>query len=479
MLRRLFVGTVCVIFVALSSCKRQPSVASFPAKDESLLAAFRINDHPDARAYDDLFLYFLQGFESYRVPSGSMAVYPGLPSRHGRIADGMEGFARSAPLWGAWVSSGRPSVVRLPGGQLVDLNASFREGILSGTNPHSPGYWGTIPYFDNQRIVEASDIALSLWLFRSTVWRDFTPTQRRQVASWLYQVNNKHTPDNNWRLFITFVNVVLSKLGAPADMDRAVANYQRIKSFYRGDGWFSDGPGRVFDYYNAWSFHYQLYWLQQVAPQWDNSFITTARDCFVTDYQYLVSTTGVPIFGRSICYRTAAVAPLIFGADDKSGDISPAIARRALDVTWTYFIRHGALRNGNITQGYCGPDARVLDNYSGPASCLWGLRSLIAAFYKRPTSVFWSGPPGKLPVEIRSYTVAIPATGWNVIGDQVSGRVEIVMPVGSQRTPLQPYGWWRKLASAVLWRPFRPDNTAAKYGLQRYWSTPPFCGCLK
>ena len=164
-------GTAAVgllLLFVLSGCKSHVAREAFPATDDVLLAGFRAGESPTVQAYDNLFLYFVQGFESFRTLAGSMANFPGLPSRHGAIADGMEGFARMAPMWGAWVSSGRPAVLTLPGGQIVDLRELFRRGILSGTQPNSPGYWGSIPYFDNQRIVEASDIALSLWLFRDT-----------------------------------------------------------------------------------------------------------------------------------------------------------------------------------------------------------------------------------------------------------------------------------------------------------------------
>ncbi len=478
MRHRTFLAAAWLLLFVVTGCKPRSSREAFPAGDEALLTGFRTEEPPSTHAYDNLFLYFVQGFESFRTPTGSMATFPGLPSRHGTTSDGMEGFARMAPMWGAWVSSGRPAVVTLPGGKVVDLKETFKRGVLSGTDPNSPGYWGGIPYFDNQRIVEASDIALSLWLFRGTVWQQLTPIEKKQVSGWLYQVNGKHTPDNNWHLFITFINVVLDKLGCPADLKLAMQNYQRVKQFYRGDGWFSDGPNNVFDYYNAWGIHYQLYWLQQVAPEWDPDFITAARRQFVGPYQYLVTLTGVPILGRSECYRMAAVAPLVFGAGETDADINPGVGRRALDVTWAYFIRNGALRDGNITQGYCGPDPRILDNYSGAASCLWGLRSLIVAFYKVPDSPFWRAPAGRLPIETKDFAFTIAATGWRVIGKKASGTVEIDMPSGTSDAALEPYGWWRKLASAVLWRPFRPDNTAAKYRSKKYESGRPFCGCL-
>jgi hypothetical protein len=173
----------------------------------------------------------------------------------------------------------------------------------------------------------------------------------------------------------------------------------------------------------------------------------------------------------------AAAAPLIYATGETEADIRPSVGRRALDVTWAHFIRNGGLHNGNITQGYCGPDPRIVDNYSGAASCLWGLRSLIVGYYKAPDSPFWRDPPGKLPIELGDYKVSIAPAQWQVVGMQNAGTVEVNIPTGSMKSSLEPYSWWRRLAGAVLHRPVRPDNTAAKYKSARYWSSPPFCGC--
>jgi hypothetical protein len=469
-------GWLVILILGCTACSQQ---AAFPVSAESLLADFRSDEPPTLEAYDKLFAYFVTGFVAYRMPAGSMALYPGLPSTHGRTADRMEGFSRIAPLWGAWVASGRSPVVRLATGKLVDLNAAFEHGLVTGVDRRSAGYWGDIRDLD-QRIVEAADIALSIWLFRDTAWSHLSPAQKRQVVSWLCQVNGKSVPDSNWHLFVTFVNVVLERLGYPADRNLALQHYSRMKQFYRGEGWFSDGPGNVFDYYNAWGIHYQLYWLQQVAPEWDSGFIEAARRQFVGTYRFLVGAKGVPILGRSICYRMAAVAPLVFACGDGGDPVSPGEARRALDLIWSYFIRNGAVQNGNVTQGYCGADARILDTYSGPASCLWALRSLIVAFYKPPSSSFWEGTVGRLPVEKGDYSLAIGATGWQIRGVQQTRTVQIQLAGADHRNdePLKAYSLWRRIASTILRRPFRPDNMAAKYWRATYESDHPFCGCL-
>ena len=468
-----------VLGITVYSLRKPLPMRTFPPGAELELEGFKSTTPPDGSNYDALFRYLLEGFEAYRSEGGALTYYEGLPSRHGVRADELEGFSRSAPLWGAWVKSGRPRSVRLLNGNTVDLVDEFRRGLLTGTDPHAREYWGGVSDLD-QRIVEASDIALSLWLFRSSVWDGLTAAQKHQVAAWLNQSQFHRVPDNNWHLFPVFIGAVLTSLNVPNDKGIARQHYERFKQFYRGNGWFSDGPGQTYDYYNAWAIHYQLYWLQQVDPDWDPEFIAMCRRQFLATYPYLMGALGFPLLGRSVCYRMAAPAPLIFGQQTDPNEVSAPEARRALDATWSYFIQRGALRAGNVSQGYCGGDPRVVDNYSGPASCLWALRSLIVAFYMPPNSPFWTALPGKLPVEEGSYEIQIPSIHWTISADHSTGAIVVRKPGAIvSETGLNPYGWARQIASAFLWRPFRPDNTYDKYGLAMYSSAEPFCGCLK
>ena len=444
----------------------------------SLISDFTTQQTLDASSYRKLFLYFVEGFNNRVSPKGALAFYPGLPSRHGARADALEGFSRSAPLWGAWVHSGRGTTLENANGTEIDLASAFRKGLIAGTDPTSPEYWGTITDLD-QRIVEASDIALSLWLFRDYVWKSLTSEQQKQVIGWLEQAEAHRVSDNNWHLFPVFIDAVVRSLTKRTSTSDSVAeHYRRFKEFYRGQGWFSDGPDDIFDFYNAWAIHYQLFWLDQVAPNWDHEFILRTRDEFTSKYKYLIGPAGIPIEGRSICYRMAAPVPLIIEQMTNPGVVSAAEAKRALDATWTYYIRKGSLRAGNITQGYCGPDPRVIDNYSGPASCLWGLRSLIVAFYNAPKTELWEAVPSLLEVEKSSFQMYMPTVGWRITGNKSTGAISIHRKgLDPSKAHLANYGVLRRVIGALLWRPFRPTNHTAKYNLNQYNSQHTFCGC--
>lgn len=466
------------IGLGLLACAGETAPVPFPPQAESLLRGMLKAGPPGAGAYDSLFRYFITGWESYRTPEGSGAVYPGLPSKHGAAADRMEGFARLAPLVAAWISSGRTSSVELYDGSTMNLGALLRVGVLAGTDPRSPGYWGPINHRD-QRIVEASDVALALWLTRPTLWSRLSAAEQAQVGRWLYQVNGKRVSDNNWHLFVTFTNVVLHALGQPADLIAARQHYTRLKSFYRGDGWFSDGPSAAFDYYNAWGIHYLLYWLDRVDPNWDAEFIRDSFGLFLRKYRYLFGPGGFPIRGRSVCYRMAVPAPVIAGLSLNPPTVPADEARRMLDEIWQYFLARGAARAGTVTQGYCGPDPRILDNYSGPASCLWSLRSLVMAFSLPPDHPFWTATAGWSPVDTADVDVSIPTIGWRIVGRKGSGYVSILNAdsARSDQTVLRSAGLIHRAGEYIFGRPFRPENTQAKYHRGVYRGDQPFCGC--
>lgn len=452
---------------------------TFRRFDSILVHVFSDEIMEGTKKYDFLFSYFLTGVLLYKSPYLSFVDYPGAASQNGRLLDRLEGFTRILPLICSWISSGRKEIVETLNGDKVNLKEIVEAGLTAGSDRDSPGYWGNISDYD-QRICEAADIALSIWLVRDHVWPCLTNKQRQKVLDWLLSVNGKEVYDTNWHLFPVVVNEVAAALGYQQDAVSVHNHYSRFKSFYRGDGWFSDGPGSIYDYYNAWGMHYALFWLNKINPEFDPDFIHESLEKFLENYVYLISPEGFPILGRSICYRMAASAPLIAGCIHNPAWVDPGLARRAFDSLWTHFISKGAVAQGNVTQGYYKKDLRFLDNYSGPGSCLWSLRSLVLAFYCPEGSPFWTAPLGHLPVEVTDYSVTIPSIGWKVTGMREDH--EITIDTGKQRggqgsISIENYTFLHKLKDLLTGGPHRPRNHFAKYELARYSSKVPFTGC--
>ncbi|NBD33559.1 MAG: DUF2264 domain-containing protein [Cyanobacteria bacterium] len=417
--------------------------------------------------YEGLFKYFIFGFTRYRSQKGAMVFYPGAKSIHGEKADAIEGFARLFPLIAAWLFSTEEREINIDE-ENIDLVELIREGIVSGTNPESSEYWGIIEDRD-QLIVEAADIALGLWISRKHLWSILSSEEREDIVNWLLQTLERDVfsgVNSNWELFPIVVLKALAGLGIKEKKYKNLVKkrFNYFKRHYLGNGWFYDSPKGA-DYYNAWAFHYSLFWLFQMDRNLDSNFIIEAQSEFIRFYRYFFSDNGFPAMGRSLCYRIAAPAPIVCGALISPDLVSPGLAYRALDLTWRFFVKNNALKYGSITQGYLSTDLSLLDNYSGPGSSLWSLRSIIAAFYVDKFVPLWQSIPELLPVETSDFSHTCKSIGWNIRGFSATKTVElnIIRNKDNCYFPIKKYGSANRLLEITFRRPFRPNNVKALY----------------
>jgi hypothetical protein len=422
--------------------------------------------------YNHLFQYFLRGYVQFANPTFERVNYPGMGSVHGYRMNGLEGFARTSPLFAAWIYSGRGTVVTdYDSGTTADLVAFLKNGILAGTDATSATYWGTMTNFD-QRIVETADIARVLWLTRQQIWDGLSNSEKKQVADWLLQVNHVMAYKSNWLLFPVVVNYCLGALGyQDIKPDR---RYYEFKKYYLGHGWFFDPPEGI-DFYNCWGITYDVSWIHLLQPEFDHDFIVKALAQSAELTSHLIGPKGIPIMGRSVCYRTAVPVPVIARTlVDDAAEVQ-GLGRRAMDTTWRYFVAHGCLRNGALTQGYFNSDPRFVDRYTGTGSAHWGLRSLVLAFMHPQGGPFWTTAEKPLPIEVADYRLDLPELGWQVEGNRESGEIVIHIPSNSRPVIVpEPYSILRRIGEKVLRRPLRPRNHPIKYESSEYSSLKPF-----
>ncbi|SUB90803.1 DUF2264 domain-containing protein [Photobacterium damselae] len=422
---------------------------------------------------DSLSQYVTEAFCHYSVWDHSHAYYPGRPSQQSARTDAVEGVSRVLPTLAAWLHFSNQTQMTTLDGQLVDIASLLSQAFLAGTNPTHPGYWGTLHNCD-QRICESADLALALWLSKEWVWQHYSAPEQQQIVQWFKQVNSLITVDNNWHLFPLTVQVVLKALTGEDLVDHD--KYERIKVFYVGDGWFRDGAKGNYDYYNAWGFHYSLYWLDQIDPSFDPDFIRQSLSDFVAGYRYFFTPQGLPFFGRSACYRLAAAAPLLMAIDQNSSALSVGEAKRAFRLNLTYFVGNGAMQYGAPTQGLFQDDGRLVDNYSGPASSFWSLRALNIALFMGNRCDLWHAKETPLMIEQQGYDFDIPAIQANIKG--VFETKEIVVTFQheytEQQTPLsrrlESQSYLNKALELVLGRAERPKNNLLRKGITSYSS---------
>jgi len=454
---------------------REPAPVGEP---EMRVRQLLLSEQPVERRFAGLFEYFAAGFIRHAVPGYSRIQYRGAGSRNSFAMDGLEGFARTAPLLAAWVYSGRAQLIRGSStGQPLDVIEILRSGILAGTNPHTRQYWGDIEPQD-QRIVEAADIARVLWLTRNSIWAHLSDGDREQIRTWMLTAGNTSTPHTNWMLFPVVINLTLASLEGerqrPLLLERASSVFSQYRELYLDHGWFNDPPHGV-DFYNTWGIPYDLFWIHTVDPSFESQFIKSALQQSADLTQHLIGPQGVAIMGRSVCYRTAVSVPLIAATLLESDSFPPGKAVRALDTVWRYFVANDSLRDGALTQGYFKADLRMLDLYSGSGSCHWGLRSLVLAFMHPAGDSFWSAPQQPLPVEVSDYRLELTRLGWIVEGRKATGDITITVLKNTREVnEIESHSWRMRAEEFLMRTPVRPGNYGVKYDSRHYSSTSPF-----
>ncbi|MFC3204452.1 DUF2264 domain-containing protein [Alteromonas oceani] len=432
--------------------------------------------HLQLEDYYNVLNYFIEGIDAYKLAEKSGVLYPGVAGTRGVGVEAFEGFARTAPTLALFLSKGHGESVTLNNGKKFNINSHLVDGISSGVDPNSEGYWGKIQDLD-QRAVEAGDIALTTMLLTENKPDCFNQQQLHLIYQWIDDINNVELYGGNWVLFRLMVNVFLHSHCQNRQL-KIEQDFAKFKSFYRGNGWFGDGENGLLDYYNAWQMHYYLFWFNKFYPDHEADFIRQALKEFTDGYQYFFAAEGIPIFGRSAMYRYAAPAPLVLQCEyDPS---TAPVARRALEVIWQHFTLNGGIKGGNFTQGYYGNHPDLMENYSGRGSVLWSIRSLTTAFFFPPDSHFWQVEPGKLPIETGDYAISLDKAQLLVEGDNKAGVTKVTQlhpPFQNLRSESKKFasrGILLKLAETLLRRPLRKENLAVKYGRKTYYSDRPF-----
>jgi hypothetical protein len=121
------------------------------------------------------------------TPGGSRVKVGSSTTRFDEGGAQIEGFAR--PLWGL--------ASLLAGNYDYQEAAKWREGIINGTDPESPEYWGDIEDLD-QRMVEMCPIGFTLAVAPHVFWDPLTHKQRNNVTRWLNSINEREMPNTNW-----------------------------------------------------------------------------------------------------------------------------------------------------------------------------------------------------------------------------------------------------------------------------------------
>ncbi|MFD0340084.1 DUF2264 domain-containing protein [Streptomyces sp. NPDC127117] len=374
------------------------------------------------RMLEALVPYATPGFAQYRLP--------GRGSWSGVVSDGLEGFARSFLL----------AACRIAGaGGAVDpaLIERYTAGLAAGTDPGSGEAWPRLTDC-SQQMVEAASVAVALHETRPWIWDRLDARVQERVVDWFSGFVGGRTWDNNWRLFQVVSEQFLASVGAPYSRSDIESNLDRIEDWYVGDGWYTDGDGRNFDYYIGWAMHlYPLLWSRMAGTD-DGGRTEIYRQRlsrFLEDYPHFFGSDGAPVHqGRSLTYRFAALAPVWMGALADCTPLAPGLTRRLASGTMRHFAERGVPdERGLLTLGWYDTFLPSTQPYSGPASPYWASKGFLGLLLPADHDV-WTARELPLPIEESDQYTALPATGWLLHGTRDDGIVRLVNH-GSDHNP--------------------------------------------
>jgi hypothetical protein len=315
------------------------------------------------------------------------------------------------------------------GGALGDLADRYAAGLHTGTDPRNSEAWPQLRHV-SQPMVEAAFIALGLHTSRPWIWDHLTDADRSRVFAWLAGIHDKRLWLNNWLLFQVTINAFLKSVGGPHRPDEVARGLDLVDSWYRRDGWYSDGAGTNYDYYVGWAIHFfTLMWCRIDGDHSDPSraavYRRRARQ-YLEQFRLLFAANGAPLYhGRSLTYRLATVAPLWAGSLLDATPLSPGETRRIASGVLRHFVEHGAICNGLLTRGWYREFLPMLQPYSGCGSQYWATQAFVGLLLPAEHPA-WTAREEPMAVERDDYTVALPEPGFVVRGTRSDGIVRAV-----------------------------------------------------
>ncbi|MDJ0314459.1 DUF2264 domain-containing protein [Arthrobacter sp. H35-D1] len=383
-------------------------------------------------------------------PGGAQVRFPS--EREQDDVDLLEGFARTFLLAAQRLAGARGNL----GGSMSETAQWYARALDAGTDPESAERWPRLTDH-GQATVEATAVVLGLHFSRPWVWDAVPQRVRDNTAAWLQASAQSFGADNNHVMFAATIQAFLASAGYAHDAVGIEAALARIEDWYVGDGWYSDGEGRRFDHYNAWTFHlYPFFILDMLAEPDSTGRRQVYKDRlaqFVHGYSHLFGADGAPLIqGRSLIYRWGVAAPFWMALREGVTAVSPGQARRLASGTLKYFLDGGAAPDGVLTLGWHGADSSILQSYNAPGSPQWAAKGFFGLLLP-PDHPAWTEPEQPLPVEQGDFTLPLAGPGWFAVGTRETGTVR-VLNAGTDGHPQKDGPLYRRLAFSTATVPW-------------------------
>lgn len=297
-----------------------------------------------------------------------------------------------------WLESGADNTPegRLRG-EYIDL---VLRSVANAVDPASPDYMN----FNRGRqpLVDAAFLAHGLLRARTQLWDRLDEITQQRLLDELCSSRVIVPSQTNWLFFSAMVECALKEFGGEWEFERVKLAIDRHSEWYKGDGWYGDGPDFHLDYYNSFVIQPMM---MQVLETLGKSGMPGAEILDVQKLRYtryaeqqerLISPEGTyPAVGRSLAYR--------FGAFHVLSDVSyrgmlprtldPAQVRCALTAVIRRQINAPGTFDGGgwLRVGMAGHQPSIGETYISTGS-LYLCSAVFVALGLPESDDFWSRP---------------------------------------------------------------------------------------
>lgn len=284
------------------------------------------------------------------------------------------------------------------------LRKQMREEVLKGlknaVDPDSPDKLNFTKHA--QPIVDAAYLVHAFLRAPKALWEPLDDVTKQRYIESLKVLRNRTGAYNNWLIFTGLNESFINWAGEECDPFRLKIAKNKIREWYVGDGWYSDGPSFSMDYYNAYVLNpMYVAMLETLAAKKRASQkeVDEAMARMVRHAEFcerIISPEGTyPCFGRSVTYRTAAFQSVADVALRKKlpAHVKPAQVRCALTAVHRnmYEGNQNFDANGWLILGFNGHQPEIADGYTSTGSLYMATLSFLPLGLPAD-DIFWTAP---------------------------------------------------------------------------------------
>jgi hypothetical protein len=296
----------------------------------------------------------------------------------------------------------------------ASLRIHAREAIASLLDPASPD----VVDFDagHQCIVDAAFLAQAVLHAPTRLWSDLDESARRRLIEAITRTRGRAPWFSNWLLFSAMIETLRCRLGLDWDRMRVDYAIRQHLQWYVGDSAYGDGPRFHFDYYNSFVIQPMLLDVMEVTGHLaeHHDMVLRRATRYAQVLERSISPEGaIPVIGRSLSYRTAAMQHLAFMAARRQlpAEVAPAQVRCGLAAVMHRLMNASRTFDdaGWLRIGFCGAQPDLGENYISTGS-LYLCSTVFHPLGLSADDPFWASPP-------QPWTSAAIYSGLNVSAD--------------------------------------------------------------